>query len=156
MKRNAQTAASVPFIMDERGSVRSGSSQLQRAALNSGRRLHELEIDLSAGDGIATVFLIPSNIEPFFWLVIFCVCAYVIARRVPNKHFVNWVFGLNKVWITSAHILLFDQVRRASRARGSDDEIDATARLTQGDYGPDGLLSSRRRAGVCVHSKPAS
>jgi hypothetical protein len=84
MKRNAQTAASVPFIMDEPGSVRSGSSQLQRAALNSGRRLHELEIDLSAGDGIATVFLIPANIEPFFWLAIFCVCG-VCDRQAGSK-----------------------------------------------------------------------
>ena len=39
----------------------------------------------------------------------FCACACGIARRDPNKHFVNCLFGLNKVWITSAHILLFDQ-----------------------------------------------
>jgi hypothetical protein len=30
--------------------------------------------------GIATVFVIPSNIEPWFWLLIFGVCAFLIAR----------------------------------------------------------------------------
>jgi len=61
--------------------------------------------------GIATVFLIPSKIEPLFWLAIFLVCAYVIAKELPGKHF---VYGLlvsivNSVWITAAHMLLFDQ-----------------------------------------------
>jgi hypothetical protein len=61
--------------------------------------------------GIATVFVIPSNIEPAFWLVIFCVCAYLIARRLPHRHFVHglWVSMANSVWITAAHLLLFDQ-----------------------------------------------
>ena len=30
--------------------------------------------------GIATVFVIPSNIEPWFWRLIFGVCAFLIAR----------------------------------------------------------------------------
>ena len=29
----------------------------------------------------ATVFVIPSNVEPLFWLAIFIVCAVVIAKR---------------------------------------------------------------------------
>ena len=29
---------------------------------------------------IATVFVIPSKIEPFFWLAIFIICAIVIAK----------------------------------------------------------------------------
>jgi hypothetical protein len=33
--------------------------------------------------GIATVFVIPSNIEPAFWLVIFLICAYLIAKQSP-------------------------------------------------------------------------
>jgi len=70
--------------MDERGSVRSGSSELQHAALNSGRRLHQVEIDLSAGDGIATVFLIPSNIEPFF-LARDLLCVRVCDRQAGSK-----------------------------------------------------------------------
>ena len=61
--------------------------------------------------GIATAFVIPSNIEPAFWLVIFIVCAYIIAKRLPTKHFIHGLLlGLaNSVWITAAHVLLFDR-----------------------------------------------
>lgn len=59
----------------------------------------------------ATVFVIPSNIEPVFWLIIFLICAYVIAKRRPAGRFVHGLLlGLvNSVWITTAHILLFDR-----------------------------------------------
>jgi hypothetical protein len=58
----------------------------------------------------ATVYFIPSNIEPLFWLVIFVVCAYLIAKNCTEKFFLNGlcVSLLNALWITSAHILLFD------------------------------------------------
>ena len=61
--------------------------------------------------GVATVFVIPSKIEPAFWLVIFLICAYLIAKRSPGKHFLHGLLlGLaNSVWITAAHVLLFDQ-----------------------------------------------
>jgi hypothetical protein len=61
--------------------------------------------------GIGTVFVIPPNVEPVLWLVIFLVCAYIIARRCPDKRFQHGVFvGLaNCVWISACHILLFDQ-----------------------------------------------
>jgi hypothetical protein len=60
---------------------------------------------------IATVFLIPPNIEPVFWLAIFLICAYIIAKRRPAGRFVHGVLlGLaNSVWITAAHLLLFDR-----------------------------------------------
>ena len=60
---------------------------------------------------VATVFFIPSNIEPAFWLVIFLVCAYLIARRRADKLFLHGlcVSLVNSVWITAAHVLLFDQ-----------------------------------------------
>lgn len=59
----------------------------------------------------ATVFFIPSNIEPLFWLVIFIVCAYLIAKNCTQKYFLNGlcVSLVNAVWITSVHILLFDK-----------------------------------------------
>jgi uncharacterized membrane protein YGL010W len=70
--------------------------------------------------GIATVFVIPSNIEPAFWLVIFLFCAYVIAKRRPGNLFLHGLLlGLaNSVWITAAHVLLFDAyiVRHAQEA----------------------------------------
>lgn len=59
---------------------------------------------------IATVFVIPSNIEPLCWLTIFVLCAYLIAKNCTEKYFVTGLFVslLNSVWITSAHIILFD------------------------------------------------
>jgi hypothetical protein len=61
--------------------------------------------------GIATVYVIPSKIEPLFWLGIFVVCAAIIAKRAPGRYFLHGlcVSLLNSVWITSAHILLFDR-----------------------------------------------
>jgi hypothetical protein len=60
---------------------------------------------------IATVFVIPPNVEPVCWLVIFLICAYAIARQRPRGRFVHGlVLGLaNSVWITAAHILFFDR-----------------------------------------------
>jgi hypothetical protein len=59
---------------------------------------------------IATVYIVPSNIEPLCWLAIFIVCAYIIAKNCSEKFFLNGflVSLLNAVWITSVHILLFD------------------------------------------------
>jgi hypothetical protein len=61
--------------------------------------------------GIGTVFFIPANIEPIFWLIIFIICAYAIARNRREGHFVHGlVLGLvNCVWVTSAHIIFFDR-----------------------------------------------
>jgi hypothetical protein len=60
--------------------------------------------------GLATVFVIPPKIEPLFWLVIFVICAYVIARQTRKPFLHGLLLGLaNCVWITSAHLLLFNQ-----------------------------------------------
>lgn len=58
----------------------------------------------------ATVYFIPSNIEPFCWLAIFIVCAYIIAINCSSNYFLHGlcVSLLNAVWITAAHILLFN------------------------------------------------
>ena len=60
--------------------------------------------------GISTVYVIPSNIEPIFWLVIFIVCAIIIARVAPARAFLHGLMVgiVNSIWITAAHILLFD------------------------------------------------
>jgi hypothetical protein len=60
--------------------------------------------------GIATVFLIPANVEPVFWLLIFMLCAVVIARRCTQKHFLHGlcVSIANSVWITAAHVAFFE------------------------------------------------
>jgi hypothetical protein len=59
--------------------------------------------------GIATVFVIPSSIEPLFWLVIFGVTAYVIATRSSGKYFQHGLLVgiVNGVWVTGSHVLLF-------------------------------------------------
>jgi hypothetical protein len=59
---------------------------------------------------VATVFVIPSNIEPFFWLAIFLACAVIIAKRAPGKFFLHGLMTslVNGVWITSAHVIFFD------------------------------------------------
>jgi hypothetical protein len=61
--------------------------------------------------GIATVFVIPSNIEPLFWLVIFVICAFMIAARNSVKYFLHGLLVgiVNSVWITASHILMFDR-----------------------------------------------
>lgn len=58
----------------------------------------------------ATVFWIPTKTEPFFWLVIIILCAYLIAKNCSEKYFLHGflVSLLNCVWITSAHVLLFN------------------------------------------------
>ena len=57
----------------------------------------------------ATVFFIPGNIELAFWLPIFMICAYFIAKKAPGKYFLHGFFVslLNSVWITSAHMIFF-------------------------------------------------
>lgn len=61
--------------------------------------------------GLATVFFIPSNIEPACWLPIFLLSAFLIARGTSTGAFQHGVFlGLaNGVWITAAHILFFNR-----------------------------------------------
>jgi hypothetical protein len=56
---------------------------------------------------IATISLIPSSIEPIFWLVIFIVCAVIIAKKAPSKFFLHglMVSLANCVWITLFHIV---------------------------------------------------
>jgi uncharacterized membrane protein len=58
---------------------------------------------------IGTVYFIPSNVEPFLWLAIFLVCAYIIAKQCTGKYFMHGflVSLANCVWITSAHVLLY-------------------------------------------------
>jgi hypothetical protein len=54
----------------------------------------------------ATVSLIPQNIEPAFWIVIFIFCAYIIARVCSGKYFLHGLLlGLvNCIWVTAAHV----------------------------------------------------
>ena len=59
--------------------------------------------------GFATVYIIPSTIEPFLWLAIFLVCAFLIARYAPGKYFLHGLLVsiVNSIWITAVHAALF-------------------------------------------------
>jgi hypothetical protein len=59
---------------------------------------------------IATVYFIPSTVEPYFWLLIFIVSAWRIAKVCSSKYFWHGlVLSLvNCVWITSTHIMLYN------------------------------------------------
>ena len=54
-----------------------------------------------------TIRVIPSNIEPFFWVPILAFSGFQVGRRAPSRPFVHGVLvGLaNCVWVTSAHII---------------------------------------------------
>jgi hypothetical protein len=59
--------------------------------------------------GICTVFFIPSKIEPIFWLIIFLVCAWIIARSGSPAFLTGFLVGIvNSLWITACHVLLFN------------------------------------------------
>jgi uncharacterized membrane protein len=59
--------------------------------------------------GIATVYFVPSLVEPFLWLGIFLLCAYRIAGNSGGKYFIHGLFVslVNSVWITASHVILF-------------------------------------------------
>ncbi|HYU23648.1 MAG TPA: hypothetical protein VEO74_00475 [Thermoanaerobaculia bacterium] len=59
---------------------------------------------------VGTVYVIQSKIEPWCWLAIFIVCAWAIAARAPGKFFLHgFLVGIvNSVWVTAAHVLLYD------------------------------------------------
>ena len=56
-----------------------------------------------------TISLIPDKVEPLFWLIIFCVCAYFIVKICPGNYFLHgfWVSMFNSVWITLTHMLFY-------------------------------------------------
>jgi len=57
-----------------------------------------------------TVYAIGSRVEPWIWLVIFLICAFLIAANAPSRRFLHgFLVGVvNSVWITGAHVALYD------------------------------------------------
>lgn len=57
-----------------------------------------------------TISLIPDHVEPFFWLVIFIFCAYIIAKVCTGKYFAHGFLlsVFNSVYITAAHAVFYD------------------------------------------------
>lgn len=54
-----------------------------------------------------TISLIPQPVEPIFWLMIFIVSAWVIARTCATNYFLHGfvVCLVNCVWITAVHVV---------------------------------------------------
>lgn len=68
---------------------------------------------------ISTVYVIPSLIEPLFWLIIFIISAYIIAKQCKGKYFLHGFYTslVNCVWVTGVHILLYnDYIARHTEA----------------------------------------
>jgi hypothetical protein len=61
--------------------------------------------------GLATVFVVPSSVEPIGWLAVFVISAYCIAQYAPGRYFLHGlaVSLANCVWVTGSHVLLFRQ-----------------------------------------------
>ena len=59
----------------------------------------------------ANTFWIHTRVEPFFWVVIFVVCAWFIAKYAPGRFFLHGLLVgiVNSVWITAVHVILFHQ-----------------------------------------------
>jgi hypothetical protein len=56
-----------------------------------------------------SVFLIPEDREWIFWIVIFLISAYFIARFAPGKYFLHGLLVaiVNSIWITIAQIAFY-------------------------------------------------
>jgi hypothetical protein len=61
--------------------------------------------------GVATAFVIPPPIELYAWLAIFAVSGFAIAKRAPGRYVLHGLFVsvLDAVWVTAAHVALFDK-----------------------------------------------
>jgi hypothetical protein len=60
--------------------------------------------------GFATILWIPAKVEPYFWVFIFLLSAYLIARNSYDYYF-SQGFALcliNCVWITGIHYYCFN------------------------------------------------
>ena len=59
--------------------------------------------------GAITVYAVPMTMQWILWLVIFIICAYVIAKNAPGNYFLHGflVSIVNSIWITAIHVILF-------------------------------------------------
>ena len=89
----------------------------------------------------ATVFFVPSRVEPFLWLAIFIAVAYVIGASATPRPFLHGlaIGVVNSVWVTGAHLLFFNQyianhAREAEMMRSSP--MASSPRLMMAITGP--------------------
>jgi hypothetical protein len=60
---------------------------------------------------VATVFWIPEKVEGLFWLVIFIINGYFLAKNLSGKYFINgfMISIVNCVYIVAAHVIFYHQ-----------------------------------------------
>lgn len=87
---------------------------------------------------VATVFWVPMNIEPFCWLVIFTLCAYIIVKNTSGKYFLHgfMVSIINSVWITAAHVIFYDAYMATHPEMASMNEGQSNPQLMMIFMGP--------------------
>ncbi len=61
--------------------------------------------------GVATSFVVPSSVEPYCWLVIFIISAYLIVKRTSSQRFLHGVaLGVvNGVWVAAVRIVFLNR-----------------------------------------------
>ena len=61
--------------------------------------------------GVGTAFVIPPNVEPYAWLAIFGLSGFFIAKQAPGRYVLHGVLVsvLDAVWVTGAHVALYDK-----------------------------------------------
>jgi hypothetical protein len=87
---------------------------------------------------VATVFVIPWKVEPVFWVAIFLVCAFIIARQRPSRHFLHGLMVgiVNSVWVTAAHIAFFDRYIAGHPREAAMSSSMSSPRLMMALFGP--------------------
>jgi len=90
-----------------------------------------------------TISLIPQNVEPAFWLIIFVFCALVIAKACPEKYFLHGflVSMVNCIWITAIHIYFYQTYvnhhpAMANMGQSMPSPLSIHPRLTMLIFGP--------------------
>jgi hypothetical protein len=59
--------------------------------------------------GLGTVFVVPSNVEPILWLIVFLLSAYAIAKQCIMLRFLNGLLVglLDSLLKTTIHMIFF-------------------------------------------------
>jgi len=103
--------------------------------------------------GLATAFVVASSVEPFCWLVIFIIFAYLIVKRTSRQRFLHGVLlgVVNSIWITAVHIIFLNRylAGHLSEARMMD-TLAASPRLMMVVFGAAAGLVSGIVIGVFV------
>jgi hypothetical protein len=91
--------------------------------------------------GLGTVFFVSSRVEPFCWLIIFLISAFLIGRSITRRPFLTgFLVGLaNCVWIIAAHVIFVNRYLAGhpqEAAMLANSPLSESPRLMMGITGP--------------------